>query len=60
MTEAAHEIGLADPEALGAVAVALAWYWTAWVNRRVETIEFVEDTPISPNDERGLHAAADR
>ena len=36
----------ADPETLGAVAVALAWDWASWVNRRVETIEFVEDTTI--------------
>ena len=36
----------AGPETLGAVAVALAWDWTSWVNRRVETIEFVEDTTI--------------
>ena len=36
----------AGPETLGAVAVALAWDWTIWVNRRVETIEFVEDTTI--------------
>jgi hypothetical protein len=31
---------------LGAVAVGLASDWAAWVNRRVETIEFVEDTTV--------------
>jgi hypothetical protein len=35
-----------DDETLGAVAVDLAWRWVAWINRRVETIEFVEDTAV--------------
>lgn len=34
------------PETLGAIAVALAWDWAAWVNRRVETSAFVEDTTV--------------
>lgn len=35
-----------DVEALGAVAVDLAWNWTTWVNRRVETFRFVEDATV--------------